>query len=149
MIGGITTEHLHSDNLPWVPAGTDGMDMRLLQYRLEDDFAALQLRAQPHVVSVLHRHLGPVYALTTSGRWGHDETYEYRPGTYVYEPVGVVHRFYSGRESVEACFIGFGGLEYFEPGESEPTGMLTTREQIDAYFTGCEAAGLPRPNVLQ
>jgi hypothetical protein len=97
----------------------------------------------------LHRHGGPVYGFTSEGRWGHDTNFDYRRGTYVYEVPGIIHRFMSGSDGpVQAFFVEYGGIEAIDEESFEPIVMLGVKERVALYFDSCEAAGLPRPNIL-
>jgi quercetin dioxygenase-like cupin family protein len=147
-----TIRYLHKDpeEVPWVTTGFPGYDQRLIHFRPDDDFFVVQLRAEPGVESPPHRHLGPLYSVTTKGRWGHDRDYVYGAGVYVYEPVDVVHRFLvPPDEGTELFTVGFGGVELLSDDGSEVLAALTVQQQVESYFALCEAAGLPRPNVLQ
>jgi quercetin dioxygenase-like cupin family protein len=144
------TLHLHEDDVPWVSYQRAGVvsSRRMLHVRPDEDLAVTQLRCDAGVVGALHRHHGPVFALTESGTWGHDTSFRYRHGTYVYETPGVVHRFLSGPESVTATFISIGNIDILDDDGAlvscyTPSGMLA------AYFEACEAQGLPRPDVLE
>ena len=144
------TLHIDADDVPWVTYERAGVvsSRRMLQVRPDENLAVTQLRCDPGVVGALHRHHGPVFALTQSGAWGHDTSFLYHPGTYVYETPGVVHRFLSGPEPVTATFISIGNIDIFDDAGDlvscyTPSGMLA------AYFEACEAQGLPRPNVLE
>jgi len=140
-----STLHISDTDVPWIESAP-GFEFRILQARLDDPLVVNELRAQPGVESPLHRHDTPVLAWTIEGAWGHDRRYLYRPGTYVYETPGVVHRFLNGPEVTVALFIQTGDLVNLEDGD---TGVLKTLAQrVSWYFEACETAGLPRPNVL-
>jgi 2,4'-dihydroxyacetophenone dioxygenase len=145
-----TIRYLHKDpeEVPWVTTGFPGYDMRLLQYRVDEGMFTVQLRAEPGVESPPHRHLGPLYSVTTKGRWGHDRDYIYGVGVYVYEPIDVVHRFLvPPDEGTELFTIGFGGIEVLGE-EGEVLASLSVAQQVETYFAICESLGLPRPNIL-
>ncbi|MGV9797375.1 cupin domain-containing protein [Mycobacterium sp. NPDC003449] len=141
------TLHMASDDLPWVPVGPEA-ELRIIHARPDEDFVATQLRAQPGAEQGLHRHLAPVFGFTSRGAWGHDRTYEYRPGTYVYETPGVVHKFLNGPEVSEVFFINHGVIEFVDATGTEVIRSLTLAQMAEHYLAGCEEAGLPRPNVL-
>jgi quercetin dioxygenase-like cupin family protein len=143
----IVTLHLHSQDVPWV-AFTGGTDVRVLHARPDDDFIVTQIMAPPGAESELHRHLGPVFGWTNSGRWGHDKNYEYRPGTYIFETPNVIHRFHGGDEPTDAVFVSYGMLERLDPDTLEVYKRLGPTEILAGYFQACEEQGLPRPNVL-
>jgi quercetin dioxygenase-like cupin family protein len=149
----LTTLHIHGDDVPWVQIGhieKGSVEMRVLHAPVSGEFLVTQARVGPGVVSSLHRHIGPAFAYTTLGRWGHDDTYAYRPGTYVFETPGVLHRFYSGQEPItEVTFVSYATLEFIDPDTLEVIGTETPADPVRRYFEACEEAGLPRPNVLR
>lgn len=141
------TLHLATDELPWVPAGPD-FEMRVVHARLDEGWVVSQIRAQPNVAHGWHRHDAPVFGYTTAGAWGHDETYEYRPGTYIFETPGVVHRFFNGPEVTEAIFLSYADAEFIDLETNEVTGRVTRADMVERYLQGCEQLGVRRPNFL-
>lgn len=144
---GHATLHLHSDTIPWVDFG-GGTKVRILQARPSENFVVTQIQADPGCSSKLHRHLEPVFGWTVEGRWGHDHTYEYRPGTYIFETPGVLHKFHAGDKPVNAVFISHGILEYIDEATLEVTAALDSGAVLNHYMQMCEQSGLPRPNIL-
>lgn len=144
---GLDTLHLHSNEIPFVDFGT-GTKVRILHARPSEDFVVTQIHADPGCSQQLHRHLGPVFGWTVEGRWGHDHSYEYRPGTYIFETPGVIHKFHAGDKPVNAVFVGYGNLEYIDEATLEVTKAVTSAGILEYYLQMCEQAGLPRPNVL-
>lgn len=141
------TMHLHSCEIPWVDFD-GGTSVRILHARPSEDFVVTQVKAAPGSESQLHRHLGPVFGWTDIGRWGHDRTYEYRPGTYIFETPGVIHKFYAGEQAVEAVFVGYGILEYIDPDSLDVIQSLKPSDVLRHYMEACEKSGVGRPNVL-
>jgi 2,4'-dihydroxyacetophenone dioxygenase len=149
LIDQTQTLHIANDDVPWVSSGP-GFEFRILHAHLEDSLVVSEQRAQPGVESFLHRHITPLLAWTTEGAWGHDRQYLYRPGTYVYETPGVVHRFLNGSAVTVVLFVqsgGSGDIEVLDD-EGNLTGVITLAERVTSYFDLCEAAELPRPNIL-
>jgi 2,4'-dihydroxyacetophenone dioxygenase len=147
----LSTLHTTGDDIPWVVQSElqTGMRRRVLHARPEEGFIVTQIRAEPNLVSAMHRHTGPVFAYTILGAWGHDTECVYRTGTYVYETPGVVHRFYSGVEPVtEVVFVNQGLVEFVDPDTGETTGAVGPAEILRSYFEACEREGQPRPNIL-
>lgn len=150
----ISTLHMHVDDVPWVSQSgkieVDGVESRVLHARPEEGFVVTNIRTGPGVLSPMHRHIGPSFAYTIKGAWGHDTTYSYRTGTYVFETPGVIHRFYSGHEPVtEVIFVVYATLEFIDPESMEVTGTATPFDVVQSYFESCEAAGFGRPNILR
>lgn len=141
------TLHLATEDLPWAPLA-EGMETRIIHARLEEGYLATQVRAHPGVVSQLHRHGTPVIGYTTKGAWGHDRRFEYRPGTYIFETPGVLHRFLNGPNVSEVFFNSHGDIEMVDPETKEVVSTLTPADRVAAYFSMCEELDLPRPNVL-
>ena len=143
----LDTLHLHSDTVPFVDFGK-GTKVRILHARPSENFIVTQINADPGCSSELHRHLGPVFGWTVEGTWGHDHTYEYRPGTYIFETPGVIHKFHAGPDPVNAVFVSYGVLEYIHEETLEVIASISSAEVLENYMQMCEKSGLPRPNVL-
>ena len=142
----IETAHLHGDELPWVDGGNT--KFRLLLARPEDNLIVTHWRSKPNVASGVHRHLGSVLVFTLEGTWSHrPDVMDYRPGSYVSEPVGAVHQFFAGPDPVEAIGYSFGDNEQVNA-EGEVTGIETFKDKLALYFKLCEAQGFGRPNIL-
>lgn len=144
---GLKTMHIACDDVPFVTM-EGGLEYRLLQARPADNLTVTQLRAEPGAASRWHRHMAPVFGYTTKGVWGHDRSFEYRPGTYIYETPGVLHRFMNGDEVTEALFISLGDMQYIDPSTQEIVSSVSTDAMVESYLTACEESGLRRPNVL-
>jgi quercetin dioxygenase-like cupin family protein len=141
----LDTLHIHTDELPWVSDGS--VTYRLLQARPEDRLVVGHFRTAPGLASPLHRHLGPTMIYTISGTWGHrHDVADHRAGTYVYEPIDAVHRFY-GRSAVELIDFSFGGTEVLTD-DGEVTGLGTVELKVKRYFELCEEQGVGRPALL-
>src|SRR5262249_37169290 len=138
----LKTLHIHSDELPFIES-EPGLETRILQARPEEGLGVAQLRAQPGAASRLHRHLSPAFGWTLLGAWGHDQPYSYRPGSYIYETTGVVHRLLNGPAVTEAVFISTGITEWIDPETQEVTGVLSPAGMREGYLAACEAQGLP------
>lgn len=141
------TLHVATEDLPWVETAP-GFEMRVIHGRPEEGFVATQVRAQPDVQQGWHRHTSLGFGYTTRGAWGHDFNYEYRPGTYIFETPGVVHRFLNGPGITEAFFITHSDTEFIDPETNEVLGRFTLADMVDGYLSRCEQLGLPRPNIL-
>jgi 2,4'-dihydroxyacetophenone dioxygenase len=143
----ITTQHIHCQDIPYVEIG-GGVQRRIVRARVDEGMLVSQVLAQPRAASLLHRHLAPVSGFTTEGAWGHDDRFLYTPGTYVFEPPGVVHQFLNGDAVSSAVFISFGSSEWLDPQTLEVVGSSTPKQTLAGYFEACESQGLPRPNLL-
>lgn len=140
------TLHVHGGDLPYVPGGP-GTEYRVLMARPDENIFAIQFRAQPYAKSSLHRHDTPVMGFTLSGRWGHDEQYLYRPGTFIYETPGVIHQFLNGPGVTEVVFIGDPNLDFIDPETLEASGQLTCADLTKVYAQKCKEMGV-EPSFL-
>jgi quercetin dioxygenase-like cupin family protein len=146
---GIDYETLHAplDSVPYTTY-SNGTKTRILHARPEEGFLVSQIVAPPGVTYSLHRHNQHTFGWTNAGEWGHDTTYPYRAGSYIFETPGVPHRFYAGGDSpADVVFVVFGSVDYLDDG-GELIKTVTTEDVARIYFEDCERQGLPRPNVL-
>jgi hypothetical protein len=143
----LKTLHIRVDEVPFVDVA-EGLRMRILQFRPEASLLVEELEAQPGAESALHRHLAPVLGWTTTGAWGHDRSYSYRPDSYIFETPGVVHQFLNGPAITRALYIEFGDTELIDPGSGAVVSIAALSSRLPGYLETCEEAGLPRPNVL-
>ncbi len=95
-----------------------------------------------------HKHTGPVYAYTTRGAWKYKEySYVNRAGSFLYEPAGSVHTLQVLEDDTHVWFQIYGAnLNLDADGNIES--ILDASNVLATYLALCEAAGLPRPNVL-
>lgn len=142
-----TAVHIGADDLPWVEIGA-GSKLKVLQVHEKEGLWIVQNIFQAGYEVQKHRHTGPVYAYTVSGAWKYKE-YDYvnRAGSFLYEPAGSVHTLTAVEDDTNVWFQMYGAnLNLDADGniESVTDGAGT----LNAYYLLCEAAGLPRPNVL-
>lgn len=142
----LKTLHIQSGDLPYVEL-EPGLEYRLLQARPSEGLTVTQVRAQPGASSTLHRHAAPVFGLTVSGAWGHDDSYDYRPGSYIYETPGVPHRFLNGPEVSEAVFISLGDVEHLDPKSLKVVKRLTPSDIHETFVAFCAARRIA-PKIL-
>ena len=79
-----------------------------------------------------------------------EHEYVNRAGSYLYEPVGSVHTLYVPEENEglsEVLSIVYGDIEYLDE-DGEVLYMSNWKRTMADYFEGCEAAGIPRPNIM-
>ena len=139
--------HLGRDDLPFVEIG-DGNKLKVLHVDEKEGLWIVENIFQAGYEVQRHRHTGPVYAFTTSGAWKYKEyPYVNRAGSFLYEPANSVHTLQCVEDNTHVWFQIYGAnLNLDEHGnvESVVDGALT----LSAYYMLCEAAGLPKPNVL-
>lgn len=151
------TLHIRADDVPWViqPGGTvdegyqPAVATRVLHSRPRDSFIVAQIRAEPGATTALHRHKAPAMGFTEQGAWGHDHNFSYRPGVYLFETPGVLHRFINGPETSVVTFLHTGDIEFVDVESRETTAILALDDIVRGYFEACEEAGFDRPNILQ
>jgi 2,4'-dihydroxyacetophenone dioxygenase len=140
----LKTLHINTEEIPFIEF-LPGTETRLLQVRPSEKLVVTHIRAQPGAVSALHRHPSPVYGWTIQGQWGHDQQFEYRPGSYIFETPGVIHQFLAGPVVTEAVFISTGDLEFIDPETLEVRATATPQQILDQYMAKCEAIGIKPP----
>jgi quercetin dioxygenase-like cupin family protein len=139
--------HIGDGDIPWVDIG-NGNKMRLLQVRPTEGLWIVENIFQNGFAVQTHRHTGPVWGYTTRGAWKYAE-YDYvnRAGSFLYEPAGSVHTLTCIEDDTQVWFHMYGAnLNLDADGNVES--VTDGAGALEAYYLLCEAAGLPRPNVL-
>lgn len=98
---------------PWVPFG-EGIAFRLFHASDETGRWTVLFRCAAGSFFGPHRHLGAGEYYVISGRM----TYrmgEAGPGTYGYEPIGVVHEHTAFPEATELLFTNYGPIAFLAP----------------------------------
>lgn len=139
--------HIGNDDVPFIDIG-DGSKLRVLQVDIGEGLWIIENIFQAGYEVQTHRHTGPVYGYTTSGAWKYKE-YDYvnRAGSFLYEPASSEHTLQCIEDDTRVWFQMYGSnINLNEDGEIDSVvdGPLT----LEFYYAMCEAAGLPRPNVL-
>ena len=138
---------VQGNDIPWVKG--PGWERRILQARISDNILVTQDRFQPGFHYGLHRHLAPVLGYTLKGAWSHEASqFPYVTGSYIYEQVNNLHRFYNGPEVSEVIYVQFGDVENIDADGKTVTSRNTVASDLAAYFQRCEDQGIPRPNIL-
>jgi 2,4'-dihydroxyacetophenone dioxygenase len=142
-----TAVHIGADELPFVDL-PDGSKLKVIQVKEAEGLWIVENVFRAGYEVHRHKHTGPVYAYTTSGAWKYKE-YDYvnRAGSFLYEPAGSVHTLQVLEEDTHVWFQIYGAnLNLDENGEVES--VVDGSTALNTYLTLCEAANLPRPNVL-
>jgi 2,4'-dihydroxyacetophenone dioxygenase len=139
--------HIGADDLPWVDIG-DGSKLKVLQVKATEGLWIVQNIFQAGYTVPTHRHTGPVWGYTISGAWRYKE-YEYvnRAGSFLYEPAGSVHTLECVEDDTNVWFQMYGANLNLDA-EGNIESVFDGPGTLAAYYALCEAAGLPRPNVL-
>jgi len=139
--------HVGADELPFVDIG-DGSMLKVIQVKEAEGLWIVENVFRAGYQVQRHKHTGPVYAYTTSGAWTYKEySYVNRAGSFLYEPAGSVHTLQVVEDDTHVWFQIYGAnlnLDADGNVESVSDGAST----LLTYLRLCEAAGLPRPNVL-
>ena len=151
ILDGIPTAiHRGQDELPFVDLG-DGVQLQVLQVDIDAGLWVIRNRFAPGVSVQRHKHTGQVFAFTQAGAWKYAEYPEInRPGSYLYEPAGSIHSLTVLEDNTEATDVWF--AIYGANLNLDPDGnvefVIDAALIRDVYLGACEAAGLPRPNVI-
>ena len=139
--------HIGADDLPWVDIG-DGSKLKVLQVKATEGLWIVQNIFQAGYTVPTHRHTGPVWGFTISGAWKYRE-YEYvnRAGSFLYEPAGSVHTLEALEDDTVVWFQMYGANLNLDA-EGNVESIFDGPGTLAAYYALCEAAGLPRPDVL-
>jgi 2,4'-dihydroxyacetophenone dioxygenase len=98
-----------------------------------------------------HKHTGPVYAFTTSGAWKYKESeFVNRAGSFLYEPAGSVHTLIVPDDNTEPTdvFFAIWGANLNLDADGNVESIIDAGLILQAYYLMCEAAGLPKPDVV-
>ena len=139
--------HIGRDDLPWVEIG-NGNKLKVLMVDEGQGLWIVENIFQGGFEVIPHKHTGPVYGYTVSGAWKYKE-YDYvnRAGSFLFEPAGSVHTLQCIEDDTRVWFQMYGSnLNLDLDGNIES--VFDGPGTLAAYYALCEAAGLPRPNVL-
>jgi quercetin dioxygenase-like cupin family protein len=139
--------HYGKDDLPFVDIG-DGSKLKVLQVDSSQELWIVENIFQAGYTVPTHRHTGPVYGYTTAGAW-HYKEYDYvnRAGSFLFEPTGSVHTLECLEDDTHVWFQMYGkNLNLDADGNVES--VFDGPGALEGYYLLCEAAGLPRPDVL-
>ncbi|MHA7651613.1 2,4'-dihydroxyacetophenone dioxygenase family protein [Mycobacterium sp. ML4] len=139
--------HIGAGELPFVDVG-DGSLLKVLHVRAAEGLWIVENVFRAGYEVQRHKHTGPVYAYTTSGAWRYREySYVNRAGSYLYEPAGSVHTLQVLEDDTHVWFQIYGAnLNLDADGNVES--VYDGSSTLSNYLALCEAAGLPRPDVL-
>lgn len=109
-----TAIHRAEGDLPFV-AFPDGVRMQLLQVDLAHGVWVIRSLFPAGASVQTHKHTGPVYAFTRSGRWYYRESPDAVnvAGSYLFEPAGSVHTLQTPADNegdTDVCFVIHGAI---------------------------------------
>ena len=145
-----TAIHRDDATLPYVTVD-QGVELKVLQIKVREGLWVIRNRFAPGARVQTHKHTGDVFAFTTRGAWRYRESdFVNTPGSYLYEPAGSIHTLEvpaSNTEPTEVWFAITGAnLNLDANGNVEM--VIDAGLVLQVYLMTCEAAGLPRPNVI-
>lgn len=145
-----TADHIGDDDFPWATAG-GGVELKVLQVRESEGLWVIRNRFAPGVEVQTHRHTGPVFGITFSGRWGYKENDFFNTaGSYLFEPANSVHTLFTPEDNegpTDVLFVIYGAnLNIDADGNIESA--TTGPGVLAAYRAMLEAAGETMPPVL-
>ena len=146
-----TAEHLGDDDLPWVPARMEGVELKVVTAKVREGLWIVRNRFAPGIQLQTHKHSGQVHAFTLSGAWGYRESeYMNRAGSFLFEPAGSIHTLYVPESNDEITDIWFAiwgaNLNMNEAGDIV---SATDAESIlQFYLSACAEIGVDDPPVL-
>jgi len=145
-----TAIHRSDDELPWVDIG-GGSLLKVLQVKEREGLWVIRNRFMPGYDVQTHKHTGPVYAFTTSGAWRYKESdFVNTAGSFLYEPAGSVHTLTVPADNTEPTevFFAIWGANLNLDADGNVESVTDGASALAGYYALCEAAGIPRPNVL-
>ena len=146
-----SARHVGVDEVPWVRNPTVDSEMRLLQVDPDREMSVTHGLMAAGLAVGTHRHAGPVQMWTMSGSWRYlEHEFVNRAGSYLYEPTGSVHTLQVPADNdgpTEVLSIVYGDVEYLDP-YGDVLYVSNWKRTLEQYYEACEAAGLPRPDVL-
>lgn len=145
-----TAEHIGDDDFPWADTG-HGIELKVLQVRESEGLWVVRNRFAPGIAVQRHRHTGPVFGITYSGRWGYKENDFYNTaGSYLYEPANSVHTLHTPDDNTEVTdvlFVMF-GMNINLDDDDNIVGVTSGPGALQGYYAMLDAAGIERPPVL-
>lgn len=142
-----TAVHLGAGDLPFVDIG-GGSKLKVIHVDVAQELWIVENVFQAGYVVQRHRHTGPVYAYTSAGAWRYQEYDDVnRAGSFLFEPVGSTHTLECLEDDTRVWFQMYGRNENLDA-DGNVESVFDGPGTLAAYHALCEAAGLPRPNVL-
>jgi len=137
-------------DLPFVPY-QEGVTFQLVHADIEAGLFVVRLKAEPGITIQRHKHTGEIFAFTLAGSWRYLEYPEVNlAGSYLYEPAGSVHTLHVPATNTEVTDIWFvlRGANLNLDAEGRVESVLDAGAALEVYRAGCQAAGLPEPDVI-
>lgn len=137
--------HIGIEEQPWVDVG-DGSRIQVLHIDLNQGLWILRTRFAPGYAVQTHYHTGPVFAVTTAGRWYYREYPDYMntAGSYLFEPAHSVHTLLVPEDNTEDTEVWFAiyGANVNIDEQGQVVGMVDAAGVLQAYREGCAAMGV-------
>jgi len=147
-----TAIHRGERDLPFVTL-PDSIRMQVLQIDLANGVWVIRSLFPPGLTVQTHKHTGPVYAFTQSGRWHYLESPEAlnTAGSYLFEPAGSVHTLHvpaDNRGDTDVWFVIHGAnLNLTAEGDVEL--VIDAASVLAGYRAMCKSQhGISDPPVV-
>ena len=134
---------LDTDGMPWIPTGP-GKSCRPLRFAA-DGWSEL-MRLEPGAAVPWHRHTGEVHAFNLAGTreiFGTGE--RVGPGSYVYEPAGIIDGWAAVGDEPCIIHIKVAGIIEYLGADGAVTETVSTATQRAVYQDWCREHGV-RPD---
>jgi 2,4'-dihydroxyacetophenone dioxygenase len=142
--------HRSEQDVPFVDF-RDGSHVQLTQVDLGVGLWVLRIRLEPGTTLLRHRHTGPVFAFTVSGRWHYREYDDVNTaGSYLYEPANSVHTLQTPADSTEiteVCFAIFGANLNLDD-DDNIVSIADAASVLRLYRHFARKQGFPEPQVI-
>jgi hypothetical protein len=127
---------------PWIPFLSENVYIRYVCFDIRKNTTANILKIDGAGGLGIHRHRGPVEAMTLEGSWKYEE-YDWvsRPGDFVRESPGKAHTLVSDT-GAKIFFQTHGVLEFLDEQENV-TQVLDTFWFLNHYETYCKENNIP------
>jgi 2,4'-dihydroxyacetophenone dioxygenase len=142
--------HRNENDLPYV-TDMPGYSFQLAHVDLDAGLWVIRTRLEPGTALQTHRHTGPVLGFTLNGRWRYSEYgHDYLPGSHIFEPANSVHTLEAPADNTARTDVWFAvwGANLLLDADGQITAVRDASAVLTSYLELCEAAGLPRPDVM-
>jgi 2,4'-dihydroxyacetophenone dioxygenase len=145
-----TAVHRDDASLPYLTID-QGIELKVLQIKVKEGLWVIRNRFAPGAKVQTHKHTGGVFAFTTRGAWRYRESdFVNTAGSYLYEPAGSVHTLVVPEQNTEPTEVWFAitGANLNLDANGNVEMVIDAGLVLSFYLSGCEAAGLGRPDVI-
>lgn len=142
--------HVGADDLPWAKV-SDKFHLKVVYISPRQGLWIVHTRYGPGFSTQKHRHTGPVYQYTVSGKWRYlEHDFIVGPGSFLYEQAGSEHTQLVLPENtgMTETWTQVYGANLNLDAEGKIEYVVDATSMLKFYLKHCEAQGSPRPNVM-